>query len=95
MARVLELQSSQKRAESALQVERRQHSETRNHLASTVNAFHCQVCLTNDIDHVMAPCGHPICETCLSHLNRQSCPFCRTAISKSIKVYLPEVEDDL
>ena len=94
MARVLELQASNKRAESALQQERQQHLETRHHLAGAVNVFHCGVCLTNDIDHVITPCGHPICETCMKQLPRNKCPFCRVSISKTVKLYLPQSEND-
>merc|ERR1712146_847158 len=94
MERVLELQASNKRIETALQQERQQHLETRNHLAGAVNVFHCGVCLTNDIDNVITPCGHPICETCLNHLHRRQCPFCRNNILNTVKLFLPHSEND-
>ena len=68
MARVMELESTTKRAETELQLERTQHSETRDHLTDAMNAFKCQVCITNEYDHVLVPCGHPICGMCLGQL---------------------------
>ena len=95
VARVLELESTAKRSENELQMERTQHSETREHLTDAMNAFKCQVCLTNDYDHVLVPCGHPICGTCMEHLAQpRKCPFCRSAARSTVKVFLPEVDSD-
>merc|ERR1711871_273645 len=94
MARVMELESTTKRAETELQLERTQHSETRDHLTDAMNAFKCQVCITNEYDHVLVPCGHPICGMCLGQLAARKCPFCRAAINKSVKVFLPDVDSD-
>lgn len=41
--------------------------------------FH-QICYQRDVDKILAPCGHMLCETCRSNLEaqgRSQCPFCR------------------
>ena len=95
MARILDLESTAKRNENELQLERTQHAETREHLSDAMNAFKCQVCLENDYDHVLVPCGHPICGTCLGHLAKpRKCPFCRASSRDIVKVFLPDVDSE-
>lgn len=51
------------------------------------NKFLCSVCMRDDIDSVINPCGHAICGGCVSRLS--NCPYCRTDISCVIKIYRP------
>jgi hypothetical protein len=93
-SRILELETANKRTEAELELERNQHYTTRQNASLLNNANKCQICVSNDFDHVFSPCGHPICGDCMTHLNRQNiCPFCRANVQKKIKIFLPEVEE--
>ena len=39
--------------------------------------FVCQICQDEEIDRILVPCGHMICQGCLGRLRSRSCPFCR------------------
>ncbi|PWA82438.1 Histidine kinase-like ATPase, ATP-binding domain-containing protein [Artemisia annua] len=47
-------------------------------------ALLCQICLANEIDITVAPCGHVLCQRCSSAVSH--CPFCRVQLSTSIKI---------
>jgi hypothetical protein len=52
----------------------------------------CVLCMDAPKDHMIAPCGHQcVCEACAEKLkNARSalCPFCRTPISATFKVFV-------
>ena len=39
----------------------------------------CKVCLDNELNRLLTPCGHPLCSECLGRLENHSCPVCRTS----------------
>ena len=46
----------------------------------------CKICVENDKDVCMEPCGHLICHQCLQswlESGRSDCPFCREDIKDS------------
>lgn len=45
--------------------------------------FNCPVCLTNQVDTTLIPCGHTFCKDCIKTL---VCPICRGK-SKLLKLY--------
>ena len=49
--------------------------EGREQMNKMTAAIKCQICVTEEVSHVMAPCGHTICLTCLQQLPRNKCPF--------------------
>jgi hypothetical protein len=49
----------------------------------------CQICLENQINYFMDPCGHTICTYCKEKRpGLQKCHFCRTNISTFKRLYL-------
>jgi hypothetical protein len=50
------------------------------------------LCLDAPKDHIIAPCGHQcVCRPCaekLKEANHALCPFCRTPISSTFKVFI-------
>ena len=55
--------------------------------------FVCQICMTDDVNKVIVPCGHMLCDGCLGRLRDRKCPFCRQAFTTSVdfhKSYLAE-----
>lgn len=50
-------------------------------------AWMCRVCLANEVDTVVTPCGHVLCQRCSAAVSR--CPFCRRPVTKSQRMYRP------
>jgi len=89
LQRVVELEATQRRLDAELGAERAQLGEAREALHAASAAHHCQVCFTNDVTHVLVPCGHTICAPCLGQLQpRNKCPWCRNVTQASVRFYL-------
>lgn len=50
----------------------------------------CQICITNETDLVLVPCGHQLCSACLPKLRQKVCPFDRRPIHQHIKLFNKE-----
>ncbi|CAH9144035.1 unnamed protein product [Cuscuta epithymum] len=50
-------------------------------------AWVCRICLNNEVDVTVVPCGHVLCRRCSSAVSR--CPFCRLQVSKVMKIFRP------
>ena len=50
----------------------------------------CQICLENQVDYFIDPCGHTICKTCkqVCENKSNSCHYCRTQRKSYKKLYL-------
>jgi len=52
----------------------------------------CVLCMDAPKDHMIAPCGHQcVCEACAEKLKKARhalCPFCRTPINATFKVFV-------
>jgi len=48
------------------------------------NKYDCRVCMVNEKDIVLIPCGHFLCSQCIHKVNE--CPMCRAKIEKTIKL---------
>jgi hypothetical protein len=46
----------------------------------------CKICLENEIDIALIPCGHLFCSKCYNN-REQYCYLCRTNIQDILKVY--------
>jgi hypothetical protein len=54
------------------------------------DAQKCQICMENDCDAAIEPCGHVCCcMDCADDLPKRVCPMCREPITKVMKVYKP------
>lgn len=51
------------------------------------SAWTCRVCISNEVDTIVVPCGHVLCHRCSAAVTR--CPFCRRAVSKALRIYRP------
>ena len=52
--------------------------------------FMCPICTENSVDLFMDPCGHVICEACMTKMNprdRGKCAVCRTLLRNHRKIY--------
>lgn len=58
-------------------------------LSGTLPATVCQICLENQINYFIDPCGHTICTYCKEKRpGLQKCHFCRANISTFKRLYL-------
>ena len=57
----------------------------------------CCICYTITADTAFDPCGHLFCEACArhSHAVMNTCPICRTPITKTLRVYHPSTAEEL
>jgi hypothetical protein len=55
---------------------------------SANNKKMCPICFDREVDMVMVPCGHTLCNGCCNYgYNNQKCAQCRTVIQKTVKMY--------
>jgi len=47
----------------------------------------CQICLTNEIECVLVPCGHTMCKACARSLRKRECPFDRRPIQSYVAFF--------
>jgi hypothetical protein len=85
---IAELGDEKKRMTKAIEKERSEVMRSKAALAAMRQAQCCQICLTNEVSHVMTPCGHTVCEECSKKTGRK-CPFCRASCSVH-KFYLSQ-----
>ena len=52
------------------------------------NKYMCFICLKNGIDRYMEPCGHVVCSECFDFGKYKICPFCRSDIRYSKKLFI-------
>lgn len=65
-------------------------SKTYNILRRTPLVHICPICMTNDVDTFLEPCGHTICKECISNKfcnSNKFCYMCRTPIRNTKKIY--------
>ena len=89
---LIERNAEVSRLEILLQQERLMSGEATSALSKANAALKCQICVTKDVTHVMAPCGHMICIVCLQQLHRNKCPFCRKDIQSKVKMFTQQVD---
>lgn len=47
----------------------------------------CTICLNNEVDRTVVPCGHTLCASCSNKFNDEKCFACRTKIEKILSLY--------
>ena len=47
----------------------------------------CKICMLNNVNLVIIPCGHTICSEC-SKSCQTECPMCRVSIQSKMKIYI-------
>ena len=45
----------------------------------------CSICLENQPNTALDPCGHTVCQSCSNELS--VCPYCRTLVKKTLRIY--------
>jgi hypothetical protein len=47
----------------------------------------CPICINNEVDTAVVPCGHTVCSNCILKCDLSHCFICRNGIEKTIKLY--------
>ncbi|CAK7337978.1 unnamed protein product [Dovyalis caffra] len=87
LKRTLTLQEQLNESQAALVVEQEKADVAAKEADTAKAAWLCRVCLTNEVDMMIAPCGHVLCRRCSSAVSR--CPFCRLQVTKTIRIFRP------
>ncbi|CDP11009.1 unnamed protein product [Coffea canephora] len=81
------LQEQLKESQAALLLEQEKCDMAAKEADIAKAAWLCRVCLSNEVDVTIIPCGHVLCRRCSSAVRR--CPFCRLQVSKTIRIFRP------
>jgi sacsin len=63
--------------------------EAKESVAKATADTQCQICLINQVNVCLVPCGHTICEGCERQMHSNKCPFCRRGIQQRTKFFSP------
>ncbi|KAH7692178.1 sacsin protein [Dioscorea alata] len=83
----LTLQEQLKESQVALLVEQEKSDASSKEADVAKAAWVCRVCLNNEVNVTIVPCGHVLCQRCSAAVSR--CPFCRAQVSKIMKIFRP------
>ncbi|KAM3391279.1 hypothetical protein ACQJBY_012755 [Aegilops geniculata] len=83
----LSLQDQLKESQVALLVEQEKAESAVKEADIAKAAWSCRVCLNSEVNMTIVPCGHVLCNRCSSSVSR--CPFCRTQVSRMMKIFRP------
>ena len=88
LERVIELESNNRKLQTSANDEKKARIEAEMLLKEAQSTHMCSICESEEVSHVMVPCGHMLCGTCESKVGSK-CFYCRLAIQKKIRFYLP------
>ncbi|XP_051132159.1 uncharacterized protein LOC127252147 isoform X2 [Andrographis paniculata] len=83
----LTMQEQLKESQAALLLEQEKSESAAKEAETAKAAWSCRVCLNNEVDVTLIPCGHVLCRRCSSAVSR--CPFCRIQVSKTMRIFRP------
>ncbi|KAL7096896.1 hypothetical protein ACP275_10G109500 [Erythranthe tilingii] len=83
----LTLEEQLKESQASLLLEQEKSDMAAKEADTAKVAWSCRVCLNNEVDVTLIPCGHVLCRTCSSAVSR--CPFCRIQVSKTMRIFRP------
>ncbi|KAL7001510.1 hypothetical protein U1Q18_002661 [Sarracenia purpurea var. burkii] len=81
------LQEQLKESQATLLLEQEKSDTAAKEADTAKAAWLCRICLSNEVDNTIVPCGHVLCRRCSSAVSR--CPFCRLQVSKVIRIFRP------
>lgn len=50
------------------------------------NQYECPICVTNQKDTIIIPCGHTVCDSCFQ--TSTTCMICRSLITSKLKIFI-------
>lgn len=88
LERVIELESSNRKLLTLANDEKKARMEAEILLKEAQSTHMCSICESEEVSHVMVPCGHMLCGSCEGKVGSK-CFYCRVSIQKKIRFYLP------
>ncbi|TMW63551.1 hypothetical protein Poli38472_002492 [Pythium oligandrum] len=89
IAENLRLQRRLEQAEESRRLAMAQIDDAIREKKDAQDSLICAICLENNVDRVLIPCGHIYCSGCVSRLPRQTCPICRENIASTSLFHVP------
>ncbi|XP_031495485.1 uncharacterized protein LOC116261037 isoform X2 [Nymphaea colorata] len=83
----LSLQEQLRESQTALLLEQERADTAAKEAETAKGAWSCRICLNNEVDMMIIPCGHVLCHRCSSAVSK--CPFCRLQVSRTHRIYRP------
>lgn len=83
----LTLQEQLKETQATLLLEQEKSDLAAKEADTAKAAWLCRICLSNEVDNTIIPCGHVLCRRCSSAVSR--CPFCRLQVAKTMRIFRP------
>lgn len=83
----LTLQEQLKESQVALLLEQERSEAAVKEAETAKAAWLCRICLSNEVEMTIVPCGHVLCRRCSSAVSR--CPFCRLQVSRTMRIFRP------
>ncbi|KAJ7566796.1 hypothetical protein O6H91_02G118900 [Diphasiastrum complanatum] len=87
LEQALRFQNQLASTNAALSLEQEKADAASKEIELLKSAWSCRVCLSLEVDTMILPCGHVLCQRCSSAVSK--CPFCRRPISKALQMYRP------
>ncbi|KAL1292332.1 hypothetical protein AAHE18_20G264300 [Arachis hypogaea] len=87
LQRTINLQENLRESQAALLLEQEKVEKATKEADTAKAAWVCRVCLSNEVDITIVPCGHVLCRRCSSAVSK--CPFCRLQVTKAIRIFRP------
>ncbi|KAH7569811.1 hypothetical protein JRO89_XS05G0003000 [Xanthoceras sorbifolium] len=87
MQKTITLQEQLQESRAVLLLEQEKADAAAKEAETAKAAWICRVCLSNEVDMTIVPCGHVLCRRCSSAVSR--CPFCRLQVTKTIRIFRP------
>ncbi|KAJ4710441.1 Zinc finger, C3HC4 type [Melia azedarach] len=85
--KTITLQEQLENSQAALLLEQEKSDMATKEADAAKAAWICRVCLSNEVDITIVPCGHVLCRRCSSAVSR--CPFCRVKVTQTVRIFRP------
>ncbi|XP_038718957.1 sacsin isoform X2 [Tripterygium wilfordii] len=87
LQKAITLREQLKESQAAVLLEQEKVDVAAKEADAAKAAWICRVCLSNEVDMTIVPCGHVLCRRCSSAVSR--CPFCRLQVTKTLRIFRP------
>ncbi|KAK1566595.1 hypothetical protein Q3G72_001766 [Acer saccharum] len=87
MQKTITLQEQLQESRAALLLEQEKADSAAKDADTAKAAWLCRICLSNEVDMTIVPCGHVLCRRCSSAVSK--CPFCRLQVTKTVRIFRP------
>ncbi|TXG56914.1 hypothetical protein EZV62_018227 [Acer yangbiense] len=87
MQKAITLKEQLQESRAALLLEQEKADSAAKDADTAKAAWLSWICLSNEVDMTIVPCGHVLCRRCSSAVSK--CPFCRLQVTKTVRIFQP------